>query len=47
MEAIADEANLARSTIYRRWPNKAAVIMDAFLAGVGPDIAFPEHPSAR
>ena len=29
-----------------RWPNKAAAIMDAFLAEVGPEIAFPELPSA-
>jgi AcrR family transcriptional regulator len=46
IEAIADEAHVARTTIYRRWPNKAAVIMDAFLAEVGPEIAFPELPSA-
>jgi len=46
MEAIAAEAHVARTTIYRRWPNKATVIMDAFLAEVGPGIAFPELPSA-
>jgi len=40
MEGIADEAHVARTTIYRRWPNKAAVIMDAFLAEVGPEIAI-------
>jgi AcrR family transcriptional regulator len=32
MEAIAAEARVARTTIYRRWPNKATVIMDAFIA---------------
>ncbi len=46
MEAIAAEARVARTTIYRRWPNKATVIMDAFLAEVGPGIAFPKLPSA-
>jgi AcrR family transcriptional regulator len=46
MEAIAAEVHVARTTIYRRWPNKATVIMDAFLAEVGPGIAFPELPSA-
>ena len=46
MEAIAAEAHVARTTIYRRWPNKATVIMDAFLAEVGPGIAFPKLPSA-
>jgi AcrR family transcriptional regulator len=45
MEAIAAEAHVARTTIYRRWPNKATVIMDAFLAEIGPGIAFPELPS--
>jgi tetracycline repressor-like protein len=46
MEAIAAEVHVARTTIYRRWPNKATLIMDAFLAEVGPGIAFPELPSA-
>ena len=41
MEGIAAAAGVARTTIYRRWPNKAAVIMDAFLAEVGPDVSFP------
>src|SRR5260370_40734838 len=46
MEAIAAEAHVARTTLYGRWPNKATVIMDAFLAAVGPGIAFPELPRA-
>jgi AcrR family transcriptional regulator len=46
LEAIAEEAGVARTTVYRRWPNKAAVVMDAFLTHVAPRIAFPEHPVA-
>ena len=47
MEAIAATANVARTTIYRRWRNKESVIMDAFLEEVGPTIAFPALPNAR
>ena len=46
LEGIAEEAGVARTTVYRRWPNKAAVVMDAFLTQVAPRIAFPEHPVA-
>ncbi len=42
MNAIASAANVGRATIYRRWPNKAALVMDAFLQEVGPTIAFPK-----
>jgi AcrR family transcriptional regulator len=47
MEAIAATADVARTTIYRRWRNKESVIMDAFLEEVGPTIAFPTLPDAR
>ena len=46
LEGIAEAAGVARTTVYRRWPNKAAVVMDAFLTHVAPRIAFPEHPVA-
>jgi AcrR family transcriptional regulator len=45
MEAIAEEAGVARTTVYRRWPNKAAVVMDAFLSDIGPEIEFPTGSS--
>lgn len=46
MDAIASNAGVGKMTIYRRWPNKAALVMDAFLDKVGPTTGFPEAPTA-
>lgn len=46
LDAIATRANVGKMTIYRRWPNKAAVVMDAFLALIGPATEFPDAPTA-
>ncbi|HEX4022715.1 MAG TPA: TetR/AcrR family transcriptional regulator [Acidobacteriaceae bacterium] len=40
IDAIAGRAGVGRMTIYRRWPNKAAIIMDAFVARVDPGTLF-------
>jgi AcrR family transcriptional regulator len=46
MDAIAARADVGKMTVYRRWPNKGAVVMDAFLALIGPATEFPEAPTA-
>jgi AcrR family transcriptional regulator len=47
VDAIADRAQVGRATIYRWWPNKAAVVMDAFLTDTAPQMPFPDTGSAR
>jgi AcrR family transcriptional regulator len=40
INAIAARSKVGRMTIYRRWPNKAAIIMDAFVMRVDPGTLF-------
>ena len=45
IEAIAAKSGVAKTTVYRRWPNRSAVIMDAFMARVGTHALFaPDEP---
>jgi AcrR family transcriptional regulator len=47
IEGIAARAGVGKATIYRWWPSKAAVAMDAVLEAAGPRIPFPDTGSAR
>ncbi len=46
IEAIAREAGVGKTTIYRWWSSKTAVIIDTFLAKVTSEIPFSEESSA-
>jgi len=46
MEGIAARAKVSKATIYRWWPSKGAVAIEAFLAATSPRIAFPHTASA-
>ena len=47
VEAIAERAGVSKATIYRWWPNKAAVVMDGFLSIVSIEVPFPHTGHAR
>jgi AcrR family transcriptional regulator len=46
MEGVAARAGVAKTTVYRRWPSKADLVVDAILALVA-DIATPDTGSVR
>ena len=46
VEAIAAKTGVGKTTIYRRWPNKAAVVMEAFLVQLRPAAFFPKAEGA-
>lgn len=47
VEGIAARAGVGKTTIYRRWPNVWAVVMDAFLTDLNRIAPFEEHATAR
>jgi AcrR family transcriptional regulator len=47
VEAIAERAGVSKATIYRWWPNRAAVVMDGFLSIVSSAVPFPHTGHAR
>jgi AcrR family transcriptional regulator len=47
IEAIAHRAEVGKATIYRWWPNKAALLLDAIIEEVAAQIAFADTGDLR
>lgn len=45
VEKIADRAGVSKATIYKWWPNKAAVVMDGFLSAANTRLPVPDTGS--
>jgi AcrR family transcriptional regulator len=46
-DAIARRAGVSKATIYRWWPNKSMVALDAYLGGMTERVAIPDTGSAE
>ncbi|WP_058304277.1 TetR/AcrR family transcriptional regulator [Gorillibacterium timonense] len=46
VEKIAERAGVSKATIYKWWPNKAAVVMDGFLFAAEARLPVPDTGSA-
>jgi AcrR family transcriptional regulator len=47
IEAVAADANVSKATVYRWWPTKAALVVDAFSASADQELQFPDTGSLR
>ena len=47
IQAIAEKAGVGKATIYKWWPSKAYVALDAFLMQMRASVAAPDTGSAR
>lgn len=47
IEGIAERAGVGKTTIYRRWPNKASVVLDAFIEAATKQLPFPDTGSVQ
>ena len=45
VDAIAEASGAGKATIYRWWPNKAAVLIEAFRERIAREIPFPPTPA--
>ncbi|MGO9262654.1 MAG: TetR/AcrR family transcriptional regulator [Bryobacteraceae bacterium] len=46
-EAIAERAGASKATVYRWWPNKAAVVIEAFRETIAPELPLRDTGSLR
>jgi AcrR family transcriptional regulator len=46
-EAIAERAGTSKATVYRWWPNKAAVVIEAFREAIAPELPLRDTGSLR
>jgi len=47
IEAIAVDAGVGKTTVYRWWPTKAALVADAFSASADNELQFPDTGNVR
>jgi AcrR family transcriptional regulator len=47
IEAVAADAGVGKATVYRWWPDKAALITDAFASSTGQKLHFPDTGSVH
>jgi AcrR family transcriptional regulator len=47
IEAVAAHAGVAKATVYRWWPDKAALIADAFASSTTSKLHFPDTGSVK
>ncbi len=45
IEAIAADAKVGKATVYRWWPNKGALVVDAFASSTEDELHFPDSGS--
>ncbi len=45
IEAIATDANVSKATVYRWWPNKGTLVVDAFASSAEDELHFPNTGS--
>jgi AcrR family transcriptional regulator len=45
IEAIAADAKVGKATVYRWWPNKGALVVDAFASNTEDELHFPDSGS--
>jgi AcrR family transcriptional regulator len=47
IEAVAARAGVGKATVYRWWPNKAELVIDAFASAVSKELRFPPAGSLQ